>query len=292
MYCIYSGKEIEEKDSNIEHIIPKSLGGCDEFTIRVSEKINSKVGSQIDGRLTQDFLVALNRIKLGNRGHSNKPPIYKVPSRAENGEPLISTFTSEELVFYDPKENIYIQSPGKVQMRTSINLDLRKKFVAKVALSVGFFLFGKEFEDYTDCEDLRMLIKNERIEEVVRKYPEKFNGIRFYDSLMKIKDSDKPMVDTYKMFCEHNGKSNVLWTYSPKSIIVHVAILGKFVGLINFKADVKKIPEIENGWLGHLMICEGNMLIRKSWRDGILEMCEAKKLLSEDELRNAKSFKG
>ena len=99
MYCIYSGKEIDEKASNIEHIIPISLGGCDELTIRVDREINSKIGSQIDGKLTQDFLIALDRVKNGDRGHSKKTPKYTVQSKTQEGKTVISTFTSQALQF-------------------------------------------------------------------------------------------------------------------------------------------------------------------------------------------------
>lgn len=47
MYCIYSGKEIDEINSNIEHIIPLSLGGCDELIIRVEKNINSDIGVKL-----------------------------------------------------------------------------------------------------------------------------------------------------------------------------------------------------------------------------------------------------
>lgn len=292
MYCIYSGKEIAEINSNIEHIIPLSLGGCDELIIRVDKNINSKIGSQIDGKLTQDFLIALDRVKVGNRGHSNKEPMYTVQAKTEDGKPLISTFTTEALKFFDPKEKVYVDYSGKISMSTNINLDLRLKFVAKVALAVGYFLFEKRIEDYTDCDALRMIITTDNLKELLENNSNKFEEMRFYDSLHEINDLDKPMMEIYTLYCQYIKKSNILWTYSSESIIVHVAIFGKFVGLINFKAKVDKIPHNEDDWLGHIMICDENRLIRKSWRAAILEMAEANNLLSEDVIEEAKKFKG
>lgn len=292
MYCIYSGKEIDESRANVEHIIPLSLGGCDELTIYVDQDTNSRIGSEIDGKLTQDFLIALDRVRVGSIGHSNKQPIYNVQSRTESGEPLITTFTKEDLKFFDPKQKEYTNYAGKINMKTTVNLYLRYKFVAKVALAVGYFLYGEDIERYTDCDILRKIIHSENIKKMVEEQPGIFSGIRFYDSLTKIRESDKPMLDTYKMYCSYSKKSNILWTYSSESIIVHVAIFGKFVGLINFKANVKAIPRLKDDWLGHLMVCDGNMLIRKSWRDAILEVVEEYKLLSDEELAEAKSFKG
>lgn len=292
MYCIYSGKEIDETNSNIEHIIPLSLGGCDELTIRVEKDINSRIGSRIDGKLTQDFLIALDRVKFGNRGHSKKKPMYTVQSKSEDGQPLISTFTTETLKIFDQKEKEYVDFSGEISMSTNIILDLRMKFVTKVALATGYFLFGKKFEDYTDCDALRMIISVRDLKELFEDNPNKFEGMRFYDSLHKINDSDKPMLDIYKLYSQYIKKTNILWTYSNESIIVHVAIFGKFVGLINFKAEVDKIPHNENDWLGHIMICDENKLIRKSWRDAIIEMAEVYNLLDKEVIEEAKRFRG
>jgi len=290
MYCIYSGKEIDVANTNVEHIIPMSLGGCDQFTIQVEKGINSDLGSKIDGKMTQDFLVALCRIHSGDKGHSNKPTIYNVPTRTESGEPVISTFSKEALLVFNPKERKYIQPSGTLTMRTKLDMDLRIKFAAKVTLATGYFLFGKTFEEYTNCEDLRLIMKSESLRDLFMKYPDRFQGIRVYDSLHQINDSDQVMMEIYKMYCKYSKRSNVLWTYSPESIIVHVAILGEFVGAINCKANVDMIPTIGADWLGHIMICDGNRLVRKSWRDAILEVSEANGLLSQDEIEQAKNF--
>lgn len=290
MYCIYSGKEIDTSKSNIEHIIPLSLGGCDEFTIQVEKDINSKLGSRIDGKLTQDFLIALNRVYVGEKGHSKKEPIYNVPSTTEGGEPLISTFTNKSLLLFDPKERKYVDFSGKISLRTMIDMDLRIKFATKVTLATGFFLFGKAFENYTDCEALRMIVNSEHLKDLFKENPDRFEGMRFYDSLHEFEKKDAAMMSLYKMYCKHSKKSNVLWTYSPESIIVHVAILGEFVGLINCKANIGIIPPIENDWLGHIMICDGDKLERKSWREALLEVVETYGLLPEEEIERAKKF--
>lgn len=72
MYCIYSGKEIIESEANVEHIIPLSLGGSDKFTIMVSKELNSYLGSKVAGKMTQDFLISMDRVKRDGKGHSKK----------------------------------------------------------------------------------------------------------------------------------------------------------------------------------------------------------------------------
>lgn len=294
MYCIYSDREIEESQANVEHIIPLSLGGCDDFTIQVEKNCNSILGSKVDGKMTKDFLVALERIKRGDEGHSGKAPKYTVKSSYEDGKPLISTFTKRELRLFDPIDKKYVKGAAAVRMETRIDLDTRIKFVAKVALATGYFLFGRDITKYADCDSLRAVMMSEHLSDLLNKSPEQIKNLRFYDSLHPIEDKDKAWMELYKMYGECCQASNVLWTYSPSSIIVHVEIWGKFVGCINFRADVEKIPKTREKeyWLGHILICEKDGLVRKSWREALLELCEAKKLIGEDELIQAKNFNG
>ena len=89
-----------------------------------------------------------------------------------------------------------------------------------------------------------MLSKDLR--ETVQFDSQKLKNVRFYDSFTKEKPKDKTWIDIYKMYCEYAGGSNVLWTYSPQSIIVYVGILGEFIGCINFEADVQAVPTDED----------------------------------------------
>ena len=136
-----------------------------------------------------------------------------------------------------------------------------------------------------------MIVNSECLRDLFKENPDRFEEIRFYDSLHEFEKKDEAMMTLYKMYCKHSKKSNVLWTYSPESIIVHVAILGEFVGLINCKADIGIIPPIENGWLGHIMICDGDKLERKSWGEALLEIVEIYGLLSEEEIGHVKKSK-
>lgn len=68
---------------------------------------------------------------------------------------IISTFTNEGLKLFDPKQKkMIISSEGKnaIQMRTSLDMDVRIKFVVKVALATGYYLFQDN--------SLKMLIVN------------------------------------------------------------------------------------------------------------------------------------
>ena len=71
MYCVYSGTEIDEFESNIDHIFPLSLGGRNDFTIRVSKIQNSRVNSEIDQKLAGCFFLARYRRLHNSKGHRN-----------------------------------------------------------------------------------------------------------------------------------------------------------------------------------------------------------------------------
>ena len=164
MYCIYAGKKIDESKSNIEHIIPLSLGGSGEFCIKVSEKYNSILGSKIDGKMTQDFLIGMDRVKHGDKGHSSKKPRMDIKSKLESGEPVITSFMKDGLKVYDSFKKKYINIPKKLSLSTKIDLNLRMKFTAKVALATGYYLFGEKFVKYSDCESLRKIMMSDNLE--------------------------------------------------------------------------------------------------------------------------------
>lgn len=292
MYCIYSGKEIDAQDTNIEHIIPLSLGGSNDFTINVSEKLNSYLGSKIDGKLTQDFLVNMDRVHYAGKGHSKKEAKLNIRSELEDGSPVITTFTQKEMKVFDPVNKQYIKTPDKVKMMTKLDLDLRIKFTAKVILATGYFLFGDIFVNHADCKSLRNIMMSDDLRKTI-KTPGLVGKIRFFDPLRTGKEcAQDPEFQVYKLFVESGSDSSVVWSYAPDRCIVCVAIYGKFVGMINFSADVDVFPKTDDFWLGHALICRDGKLIRMSWRDAILEMCEKNKLLDAETLERARKFKG
>ena len=84
IYCPYTDQDIPEERANIEHVIPLSLGGVDDLTIRVDATFNSQVGSKLDGALANEFLFSLLRTGSDARGHSGKKP-YAIIKKAHYG---------------------------------------------------------------------------------------------------------------------------------------------------------------------------------------------------------------
>lgn len=279
MYCIYSGKSFSDDEMSIEHIIPLSLGGCDDFTIMVEKNINSVLGSKIDGTFCNDFLIGLQQLPYDNKGHSKKLKTVNLRGIA-NEHPITWTLSKKGSEFYDHIERKYLNQNMKVSVRAKMNIDIRWRFVCKVALATGYFLFGDEFEKYADCKTLRKAITTDD----VRK--EKLN-LRVYTNLLPVEEKDKGIHDLTKMLFEHIGASAIHYGYAPGRIIVALAINGKYIGMVNFKADVDKLP-INNDLhrCGCMLICKESSLIQKSFWQCIYDMNNELKLvdISDDEI--------
>lgn len=265
MYCIYSGKNLDDVDMNVEHIIPLSLGGCDSFTIMVGRKINSDLGSKIDGKFCNDFLIGLHQLPFDNRGHSNKSKSVNLKGTV-NDHPITWSLSKNGSKFYDHIDKKYLTGQMQVQVKTALDIDIRWKFVCKVALATGYYLFGEDFVKYADCETLRKALLNKNVRE------EKLD-LKIYTNLIPIEAKDKGLHDLGVMLFEHLGGSAIHYGYAPGRIIASVAINGKYIGMVNFKADVDKLP-INNDLhrCGCVLICKDNQLVQKSFWQCIYDM--------------------
>jgi hypothetical protein len=162
IYCPYADRDIPISESNTEHIIPLALGGMNGFTIPVSKDFNSRVGSEIDGALANDFLVMSKRDKHGTKGHSKKHPenVFPNASNAETGETLHVTLGQVRgLRLWDPKQKRDVTGQGQnVNIGFKVDLDVTLRFVAKVALSVGYLVYGDHFRRHVKHEDFRKIM--------------------------------------------------------------------------------------------------------------------------------------
>lgn len=265
MYCIYSGQNLDDTDMNVEHIIPLSLGGCDGFTIMVGKKINSDLGSKIDGKFCNDFLIGLQQLPFDNRGHSKKRKSVNLKGTVNN-RPITWSLSKDGSKFYDHMDRKYLTGQMQVQVKTALDINIRWKFVCKVALATGYYLFGDDFVKYADCETLRKALFSENLRE------EKLD-LKVYTNLTPIQDKDKGIHDLGVMLFKHLGGSAVHFGYAPGRIIASVAINGKYIGMVNFKADVDQLP-IKNDLhrCGCVLICKNNKLTQISFWQSIYDM--------------------
>ncbi len=158
IYCPYTDKEIEENETSIEHIIPSSLGGADDLAIRADAFFNKKVGSELDGALSNEFFFALRRTRFDSRGHSGKQPYATVKNAryGEDNRPAQARFSERTgLKIWDAKDRSYNNRVPTFQISLSINIDLPVRFVAKVALSSGYMVYGDLFREHVDHRQFR-----------------------------------------------------------------------------------------------------------------------------------------
>lgn len=265
MYCIYSGKYLNDADMSVEHIIPLSLGGSDCFTIMAGKKINSDLGSKIDGKFCNDFLIGLQQLNFDNKGHSRKNKSVNLKGTA-NKHPITWNLSKSGAKVYDHIDKKYLTGSIPVQVRSVLDMDIRWKFVCKVALATGYFLFKDDFVKYADCISLRKAILSENV-------CEEELDLKIYTNLISVEDKDKYIHDLNVMLFEYIGGSTVLFGYAQGRIIASVAINGRFIGMVNFKADVDNLP-LKNDLhrCGCLLICKDNELTQKSYWQSIYDM--------------------
>lgn len=281
MYCIYSGKYLKDEEMNIEHIIPLSLGGSDEFTIMVGREINCDLGSKVDGKFCNDFLIMLEQLPYENKGHSQKEKKINLKVKV-NDHAATWSLSKNSSQLYDHIDKKYLNGRHELKVKLLIDPNIRWKFVCKVALATGYFLFGDLFEQYADCSTLRKVILSD--EDELRR--EKLD-LRLYTNLTPINESDQIMHALNKKLFEYLGVSLVNFGYATGRILASVAINGKYIGTVNFKADVDRLlpPKDDLHRGGCILMCKDNKLIKKSFWQSIYDMNEELKLVDLDAMK-------
>jgi hypothetical protein len=245
-WCPYTDLELPEEAMNSEHIIPLSLGGSNQFCIPVEKEFNGKVGSTIDGALANDFLTLIRRREFDARGHSNTPPevILKKSHLGDEKRPIQVTLRGkEDMLVWDAmiKRHLAPHEIGenKISSQFKINAHGRKRFLAKVALSAGYFIYGELFRSQVRHEELRALMnfssKSKR---------EDFSnfGLRGYDEFSPTGEADKEQNELLGFFCQIIKGSCVIAGLGPSNVLISVGILGKWIGSLNVPAVTDSFP--------------------------------------------------
>ena len=279
-YCIYLNEMIEFKDSNLEHIFPLSFGGCNEFVIRVDINKNSILGSQIDGKMSNDFLISGIRRHKDLRGHSGEIPktVLKKSKLTTTNRPIQLVFEGKKSHFFDPIDKRVLtekESIGQsINSTFKMDMNLRLQFVAKVLLASGYFIYKETFIKYADHESLRRFMNlniTETKESISRL------SLKVIDIFHEIPEESKGLTGIFKNLCKVIDGSCVMFLLSTENIIGSVGIAGEYMGTINFKADTKMFPN-DNGFrLGHVIGIQDNQLRRNSFYDMTAKLHELMK---------------
>lgn len=265
-YCIYSGKYISQTNSSVEHIIPLSLGGSNDFTILVDRSMNSLAGSSVDGKITNDPLVKLNAIRNDFRGHSGKSPRLDLKKSNIGDKPVILSFKKTGLELFDPIQKKTINYGGAINSQFMMDTTIRIKYVSKVVLAAGFFVYGNTFVQYADHDSLRKVVFSKDLK------GEKLKGIRFYDNLHRIEEKDKGLHKLEEVHMKYLNGSAVTFVLSNVNIIAHVSIGGQYIGTVNFKAQSERFPNDGEYRLGKVLVCQKGRLYQNSYWQSLYNM--------------------
>lgn len=268
MYCIYTDKEITCEESNSEHIIPLSLGGCDTFSIQVDKKKNSELGTRIDGKFSNDYLISSLRRHKDFRGHSGKIPETKWTKSLIEGtnKPIQIIFKGKKTHFYDPvmKRTIVPEELKGTTISSVIQFDkdIRMLFLAKVILSAGYFVYGQKFRDHADHKSLRTLM-NFKLSET----KESIKGLKIniVDPLRSIPEDNKGLVGVFQNICKGTNSSCVIFLLCNNHIVGSVGIGGEYIGSLSFQAETDNFPNDGKFKLGHVVGIQENELRRSSF---------------------------
>ena len=282
IYCPYTDREIPKVRSNVEHIIPLSLGGTNELTIDVDREINSQLGRELDGALANDFLVALRRSEYGARGHSGKEPwaISRNASHGNEARPAqVHLHRRHGLKLWDAKECELTRGSGKIQFVTHLDIYLPIRFAAKAALTAGYFVYGDHFRHHVDHHQLRKIMQI-NLANICQKDVERRLGEYRYTALADDYLNETPSQKNWRLrcirkFCDGIRGSVIVLIPEKERLLVSVGILGKYLALINVPADTEKFPNEGDFEWGHVLAVVDKKLLRCSWAEGLSELASS-----------------
>ncbi|MCG9750664.1 HNH endonuclease [Vibrio brasiliensis] len=246
-------------DISREHIIPLSLGGMDGFEIPVGKEINKKVGSKIDGKVSNDPFIALDRKNAQVKGHSGKlsQPVWKNVRVGDEKQPLQIRFNAPgDTEHWCPKTKAVVNPASLAGKNAEIHLKVDVisplLFVAKVALAAGYFVYGDTFKNNADIASLQDLVN---IESKNQDRVLSSSRLHFID---RFQHEDKDLGDylLFKEIGELKSCSTVTLMQHQDGIVVAVSILGKFLGAVDVDAIMDKFPNEGSHRQGHVVFLD------------------------------------
>lgn len=270
IYCPYTDQLLGADGTSPEHIIPLSLGGCDQFTIPVCKKFNAEAGSAIDGALANEFMISLRRVEFDARGHSGKPPSAKVKTArmGEESKPIQISFDNTGMTAFDVRERKVVDISEINQQHITMSFMLpehtRIRFAAKVALTAGYFIYGDWFRKNVAHNELRAVMNFDPDKD--KKEDFKGFGIRAYDEFSEVAEADAAQMAADKYACQMVSGSCVFVIPGASCILMVIGVLGRYVATLNVTADTEEYPRNDDHDLGHAVLIEKGRMTRMSYR--------------------------
>ena len=272
IYCPYTDRELQDRETSSEHIIPLALGGANGLELRVDAGFNARFGSELDGRLANEFLMAMRRTKYDARGHSGKEPwaTIKHASYGDDARPAQVRFHREHgLRLWDARDREEKKDVGSFRISTTLNIDLPVRFVAKVGLAAGYFAYGDKFRNHVDHHQLRQVMAIDPAKMANSEGSDQ-TGVNQVIARVDNYLYDPPSETDWKLlvlrkFCSKVEGSVVVLVPGPDCFQVTVGILGQFLGTINVPANTTALPNEGDYHWGHVISVVQDEVQRRSW---------------------------
>ena len=256
IYCPYSNTEIPCSQSSLDHIVPLSLGGANEWRIRVSENLNNDLGSKIEGALANEFIFRTLRSEYEVRGQSRKVPEARFRAKDSDNRPIQVTFTKSGIQSYD-MINMERRPVSQFTVSVSVALDIPLRFVAKVALGAGYFIYEDLFREHVDHHQLREVMLNDDPRKAdVDKSRDSFGSgwFRLHGHRLWIEWPNDPGETTkniLKYVATFQGCA-ILMLVGRGFYRVYVGVLSRYVGMITVPAHTKSMTS--DGSIGKMHV--------------------------------------
>ena len=281
VYCPYTDKDLPESETTSEHIIPLALGGVNGFELRVDASFNSKVGSELDGSLANNFFWALKRTKFDARGQSGKEPTARIRQATYGPDKRLAQVDFHHkrgLRVWDVMDREYRERVPAVHIETSFNIDVPKRFTAKVALAAGYYAYGNLFRESVDHSQLREVMNLDLAGLDPSKTPAELGldhlKVQVDDWLTEAPTDLDSSLLWLRLYCSSAEGSVVVLMPGDGCFGVGVGLLGEYLGMVIVPADTSEFPnEGEYSW-GHVVRMVDKRLERCSWTDALFSWVE------------------
>jgi hypothetical protein len=159
-------------------------------------------------------------------------------------------------------------SPGNFSFRVTHELDLHFRFVAKVALSAGYFVYGDLFRTAVQHDTLRKVMHH--------RWGDPDEHLRdldvWADSMLYQHDDIR--LKLIRTLCRASSPYSIVGLVPGKnSLRVFVGILGDYIGMLTVPADTSAFPNEGQFRLGHVLQCHPRQgIARLSFMDTMIQI--------------------
>lgn len=246
IYCPYTDTVIPEAERELwswDHVVPLFMGGDDKFQIRSSRRANNEIGSQIEARMQNDFLLSPALRNSGIIGRSGKVTVPEWKHAVVDERKTHIRLEAGGWTFWDKREESYIDVSQRdaVPVSAHIQIDLLAplRLAAKIALGTLMFSLGESVRHICDLTPFRTIMN--------MKVWDDFAGIpsKTFRVLMR-EDEETRAVGSkafqWKLMVEAFDRTCLILVPHDDGFSFHVAIAGQHVASFQFDANTTNVP--------------------------------------------------